>query len=114
MRLYECSKEYIIPYIQLLAMRQALILYNSYESDNAHEEAKSMHDSLEKAGFQATTKHWSDTLDFPKFIGELREEKEGISVLFSSIMAHGSAGMLLLLGQIYKCIQIDLYPDLTK
>ena len=83
-------------------MRQALILYNSYESNNAHEEAKSMHDSLEKAGFQATTKHWSDTLDFTKFIGELRKE---------IIMAHGSAGMLLLLRQIYKCIQIDLYPD---
>ena len=94
--LYSHSDQYIIPYIQRETERRAMVLYNTYQREKSVEEARIMHQGLEKAGFKSSSIEWTNALQLPKILYEkIHENVQTTSVLFVCIMSHGSAGMIL-------------------
>ena len=112
--LFGYSDQYIIPQSQKGVKKLALILYNSYERPRAGEEASLMHENLQKADFLTTVLHWSNTLEVSSMIYEnLPEDRKQISLLFLSIMTHGTVGTLYGEGS-SKLLITDLLTQLTN
>ena len=112
--LFAYSDQYIIPQSQKGVKKLALILYNSFERPKAGEEASSMHENLQKADFLTTVLHWSNTLEVSSMIYEnLPEDRKQISLLFLSIMTHGTVGTLYGEGS-SKLLITDLLTQLTN
>ena len=94
-RLYVHSTNYILPYIQTRAKRCAIILSNPIDRPKSQDEAMTMYTKLKQAQFDTTSFEWSDAREILKIINrELKPQLTEISLLFISIMTHGTAGTL--------------------
>ena len=89
------SKTYIIPHKQLRSKRYGLILYNKYHRNGVEDEANSLGQSLEAAGFSVIKFEWKDATGLMAIIEDVVATlSTDCSLLLVSLMSHGSRGML--------------------
>ena len=89
------SKTYIVPHIQLRSKRYGLILYNKYHRNGAEDEANSLRQSLEAAGFSVIKFEWKDATGLMAIITDVVATlSTDCSLLLVSLISHGSTRML--------------------
>lgn len=89
------ASQYIVPLNSKRLIRYALIMFSTIGRDGASEEAAVLRQALTHTGFKVITKEWSLTTELLDSIKHLLKDLLSYcSILFISIMSHGSHGVL--------------------